>query len=228
MQVLAIEDDPDIVEVVSLCFELRWPGTKVLSASAGEVGIDMVRSNNPDMTLLDIGLPDIDGFEVCSRIRTFSDVPIVMLTVRDDRKDIIRGLEVGADDYITKPFKSVELLARVNAVLRRTQMTHLQDEELVFQLGDLVIDFKHGEVYANNELINLSPTEYQLFYQLVKNAGKIVASKALLADIWGPGYRDEPYFLAARFERLSNKLTHLSNGKKLTLDSAEDGYTLSS
>ena len=228
MKVLVVEDDSDISELVSLCFETRWPDATVECAPGGEMGIDMTRNYNPDIIILDIGLPDIDGFEVCSRIRSFSDVPIVMLTVRDSREDIIKGLEIGADDYITKPFIPAELLARVKAVLRRTQMPHLRDKEMVFARGDLIIDFKHGEVYANNEPITLSPTEYQLFYQLVKNAGKVVASQALLDDIWGPEYRDEPYFLAARFTRLNEKLSNTPNGRKLAIAPSEDGYTLSS
>ena len=228
MKVLVVEDDSNTSEVVALCFETRWPDAIMAYAPGGEAGIDMVRDDNPDITILDVQLPDIDGFEVCSRIRSFSDVPIVMLTVRDDQEDIIKGLEIGADDYITKPFRPVELLARVNAVLRRTQMAHLRNEEMVFQRGDLIIDFKHGKVYANNEPITLSPTEYQLFYQLVKNVGKVVASQTLLGDICGPEYRDEPYFLAARFTRLNDKLNHNSNGRKLALASSEDGYSLSS
>ncbi len=118
MKILIIEDDPDVVEVVQLCFELRWRHSQALVATTGAQGIELVESEAPDIVILDLGLPDIDGLEVCRQIRAFSDVPIVMLTVRDSEVDIVKGLEIGADDYITKPFRHIELLARVQAVLR--------------------------------------------------------------------------------------------------------------
>ena len=119
MKLLVIDDDPDVVEVVALGFELWWPDTVTLSSNDGATGIEMARNESPDMVILDIGLPDINGFEVCKEIRRFSDVPIVMLTVRDEETEIIRGLLVGATDYITKPFNVHELLARSQSVLRR-------------------------------------------------------------------------------------------------------------
>jgi len=119
MQVVIIEDDPEVIEAVSLCLELRWPEIEVVTAQNGVGGVDLVSSEYPDIVVLDIGLPDINGFEVCRQIRLFSDVPIVMLTVCDRELDKVRGLELGADDYITKPFSHVELLARLKAVLRR-------------------------------------------------------------------------------------------------------------
>jgi DNA-binding response OmpR family regulator len=158
---------------------MRWPDANILNAPTGESGLQMAKSEDPDIVILDIGLPDIDGFEVCSNIRGFSDVPIVMLTVRDDRNDVIKGLELGDDDYILKPFKPEELLARINAILRRIQMTHLSDVEMIFRQGDLIINFRHGEVHANSERIRLAPTEYQIFYHLITNAGRVVASQAL-------------------------------------------------
>lgn len=122
MKVLVVEDSPDIVDMISLCFELRWPEAKVVSTAEGNKGINMVRTENPDLVILDLGLPDIDGFEVLKNVRTFSNVPVIIVTVRGDEVDKVRGLELGADDYITKPFSHIELLARIQAVLRRTQM----------------------------------------------------------------------------------------------------------
>ena len=149
MNFLVIEDDLDVFEVVSLSIEMRWTDANVLNAPTGELGLHMARTEEPDVVMLDIGLPDIDGFEVCARIRGFSDVPIVMLTVRDTREDVIKGLDLGADDYIVKP---EELLARVNAILRRFEMTHLRDVEIIFRQGDLIINFRHGEVQAVSSL----------------------------------------------------------------------------
>ena len=121
MKVLVIEDDPGIVEVVSLCFQLRWSGASIISSTTGAKGVDLVETESPDVVILDIGLPDMDGYQVLHDIRRFSDVPVIMLTVRSEDTHIAKGLELGADDYITKPFSHIELIARVQAVLRRTQ-----------------------------------------------------------------------------------------------------------
>lgn len=226
MKALVIDDDPDIVEVVSLCFELRWPDATVLSASTGELGIKQLKSEKFDITILDIGLPDIEGFEVCRRIRAFSYMPVIMLTVRKEREEIIKALDLGADDYIAKPFRPVEFLARVNAVLRRNQLSTVSSGEVAFQVGDFMIDFGHGEVHIDNQSIQLTGTEYQLFYHLVKNAGKMVASKTLLNNIWGEEYRSEPYFLAARFTQLKQKLEGHFPVRRLILKERPEGYTL--
>src|SRR5512137_1270657 len=146
MKVLVIEDDPGIVEVVSLCFQLRWTGTTVISASSGHKGVGLVESESPDVVILDIGLPDIDGYQVLKEIRRFSEVPVLMLTVRGEDTDIAKGLELGADDYITKPFSHIELIARVQAVLRRSQGLPVSDEEHVFTSGKLSVDFNRNEV----------------------------------------------------------------------------------
>ena len=119
MKVAVIDDSPDIIEIISLCFQLRWKGATLVSASQGAKGLELIRAENPDVVILDVALPDMDGFQVLREIRRFSQVPVIMLTVRSDDSDIARGLELGADDYITKPFNHVELMARVRAVLRR-------------------------------------------------------------------------------------------------------------
>ena len=130
MKVLVIDDDPDIVEVVSLTFEMRWPDSTIVSAPDGDTGIQMVDTESPALVILDIGLPDMDGYTVCQEIRRFSDVPIIMVTVRDKEADIVKGLQLGADDYVAKPFRPIEFMARVQSVLRRTQMTPYSGEEL--------------------------------------------------------------------------------------------------
>ncbi len=226
MQVLVIEDDLDVFEVVSLSLDMFSPDANVLSAPTGELGLHLARSEEPDVVILDIGLPDIDGFEVCSRIRGFSDVPIVMLTVRDSKEDVIKGLELGADDYIVKPFKPEELLARVNAILRRIRMTHLRDMEMIFRQGDLVIKFRRGNVHANSEPIRLAPTEYQIFYHLITNAGRVVASQALMDNIWGNEYLEKPYFLTSRISRLKETLQGYPQTQNLTLQEEAGGYSL--
>jgi two-component system KDP operon response regulator KdpE len=226
MNILVIEDDMDIFEVVSLSLNMRWPDADILNAPTGELGVQLAKTEEPDVVILDIGLPDIDGFEVCSRIRGFSDVPVVMLTVRDSKEDIIKGLELGADDYIVKPFRPEELLARINAILRRIQMTHLRDVEMIFRQGDLTINFRHGEVHANSEPIRLAPTEYQIFYHLITNAGRVVASQALMDNIWGEEYREKPYFLTSRVSRLKEALQGYPQTQNLTLQEEAGGYSL--
>ncbi|MFH1560395.1 MAG: response regulator transcription factor, partial [Chloroflexota bacterium] len=217
MNVLVIEDDLDVFEVVSLSLDIRWSDANIKNAPTGELGLQLARTEEPDVVILDIGLPDIDGFEVCSRIRGFSNVPIVMLTVRDSKEDVIKGLELGADDYIVKPFKPEELLARVNAILRRIQMIYLRDAEMIFRQGDLTISLGHGEVHANSEPIRLAPTEYQIFYHLITSAGRVVASQALMDNIWGEEYREKPYFLTSSMLRLKETLQGYPQTQNLTL-----------
>lgn len=226
MNFLVIEDDMDVFEVVQFCLNTRWGDATVTHAPLGELGIQMVRDKEPDMVILDIGLPDIDGFQVCTRIRDFSDVPIVMLTVRDTPDDIVWGLERGADDYITKPFRPVELVSRVNAILRRIQMTQLRDVEIAFRQGNVVINFRYGEVFANSEPIRLHPTESQVFYHLLRNAGGVVASQTLLEDVWGEEYRDRPYFLTASIVRLRDSLQRHAPTQGLMLMEQPGGYFL--
>jgi two-component system KDP operon response regulator KdpE len=176
VKVLVVDDSSEIVEVVSLCFKMRWSGTQVVSAGDGQSGIDMVEAENPDVVILDVGLPDMDGFEALREIRRFSQVPVIMLTVRGEDVDIARGLELGADDYMTKPFSHVELMARVQAVLRRVQGRVVAgDEQEPFSGGKLWVDFSNGEVKVSGKPVKLTATEYKLLYQLIKNEGMITA-----------------------------------------------------
>ena len=225
MNVLVIEDDIDIFEVVSLSLTIRWPDTNVVSAPTGEFGLQLVQSEEFDVIILDIGLPDINGFEVCSLIRSFSNIPIVILTVRNRKEDIIRGLELGADDYIVKPFRPEELLARINAILRRIQMTQLKDVELIFQQGSLVIDFRQREVRANSQPIMLGTIEYQILYHLITNMGKVVANQALVDNIWGEEYRERP-FLDSPISRLKDVLQEHPQTRKLSLQESAEGYSI--
>ena len=169
MKVLVIEDDPGIIEVVSLCFQLRWSGATVISAPNGNKGIELVESESPEVVILDIGLPDLDGYQVLREIRRFSDVPVLMLTVRGEDTDIAKGLELGADDYITKPFSHIELIARVQAVLRRSQGVSVQEDERPFTAGKLSVDFNRNEVLIDGEPVKLTSTERKLLYYLIRN-----------------------------------------------------------
>jgi len=186
MKVLLIEDSPEIINGVSLTFRLRWPEASLVSTDGGAKGIEMVETESPDIVILDINLPDMTGFEVLENIRRFSDVPIIVLTVRGDEVDELRGLEMGADDYITKPFSPANLLTRVRAVLRRAGIRRPEEEELPRVVaGNVTIDFSTREVFRNGERLHLTPTEYKILFCLARNGGRIVSQENLKQYVWG-------------------------------------------
>lgn len=207
MKALVVDDDPDILDVVSLCIELRWPDAIVLRSQDGVGGIAIFEREGADVVILDLGLPDMDGLDVCRKLRQFSSVPIIVLTVRDKPTDIVRGLETGADDYITKPFNQMEFLARVQAVLRRGQpLSMVEQEERSFLNGKLSINFAKREVKAAGELVKLTPTEYNLLYQLATNPGRPMSHRDLLTKVWGREYVDATEYLKVHMQHLRRKL----------------------
>lgn len=206
MKILVIDDAPEIIESVRLGFTLQWRDVEIVSALDGQTGLDAAESEVPDIVLLDIGLPDVDGFQVLQSIREFSDVPIVMLTARDDAMDKVKGLELGADDYVTKPFNHLELLARVNAVLRRLDLPSPRNRIPSFRSGDLEVDFSAQEARLGGVPLDLTPTEYKLLYHLVRNAGRVLQHATLLARVWGREYVNEIDYLRVYVRRLRDKL----------------------
>jgi two-component system KDP operon response regulator KdpE len=206
MRIIVVDDEPDVVESVRLGFTLQWREVDVLGAADGEAALDAVEAERPDIVLLDIGLPGLDGFEVLRRIREFSDVPVVMLTARDDAMDKVKGLELGADDYVTKPFNHLELMARVKAVLRRHDMPAPASRAPSFRSGALEMDFARQEVRLGGERLELTPTEYNLLYHLVRNAGHVMTHGTLLAKVWGREYVDEVDYVRVYIRRLRDKL----------------------
>jgi DNA-binding response OmpR family regulator len=205
MKVLVVDDEPDVREVVNLCFSLRWPDADVTSAGDGEQVLKAIEQDAPDLVLLDINLPGMDGFQTCQEIRLISDVPIVMLSARDGEVDKVRGLEMGADDYITKPFSHLELLARVRAVLRRYQSQSPALGE-IFESGDLIVDYASRQVSVGGQHVRLTPTEYSLLFHLTRNSGHILPHHTLLAKVWGREYTDEIDYLKVYIRRLRQKL----------------------
>jgi two-component system KDP operon response regulator KdpE len=206
MKILVVDDEPDVVESIRLGFALQWREVDVLGAASGEVALDIVEREAPDLVLLDIGLPGQDGFEVLRELRAFSDVPVVMLTARDDAMDKVKGLELGADDYVTKPFNHLELMARVRAVLRRHDMPAPASRAPSFRSGDLEVDFARQEARLRGEHLDLTPTEYKLLYHLVRNAGHVLQHGTLLAKVWGREYVDETDYVRVYIRRLRDKL----------------------
>jgi two-component system KDP operon response regulator KdpE len=205
-RILVVDDEPDVVEALRIGFALQWRDIEVLGAGDGEAALRLVEEEHPDILLLDIGLPDMDGFEVLRQLRAFSDVAVVMLTARDDAIDKVKGLELGADDYVTKPFNHLELSARIRAVLRRLDMPGPASRAPSFRTGELEVDFAEQEARLRGERLDLTPTEYKLLYHLVRNAGHVLQHGTLLAKVWGREYVDEVDYLRVYIRRLRDKL----------------------
>ena len=205
MRILAVDDEPEVIEIVKLCFNLRWPEAEVIAAGTGQEALTAIEGQAPDLVLLDIMLPDIDGFQVCEEVRRFSDVPIIMLTARDAEVERVRGLEMGADDYITKPFSHLELLARSRAVMRRYQNQPPAVGE-TFQSGNFQMDYATRRVTVEDKQVRLTPIEYGLLYHLTRNAGRVLPHRTLLAKVWGREYTSELEYLKVYIRRLRNKL----------------------
>lgn len=220
--VLIVDDEQRLVNFMRMNLEVE--GCRVISASNGREGVDRVREDMPDIVLLDIMMPGLDGFETLRRIRTFSQVPVLFLTAKDDEEDRIRGLELGADDYIGKPFGHRELISRIRAVLRR-HYTPPPAPQTTVQVDDrLSIDFARREVLINGERVNLRPTEYRLLYHLVQNAGYVMTHEQLLAKVWGPEYRDESHYLRLYITYLRQKIEQDPANPKYILTERGVGY----
>lgn len=223
MKVLVIEDDRDIVEAITLAFKIRWPEARLVSTHLGEKGVELVESESPDVVILDLGLPDMSGFEVLRQIRLFSSVPVIVLTVRAEESDIVKGLEWGADDYITKPFKQLELLSRVQVQMRRQSSTA---ETTPLSYGTLQFDPSTRQLLYGEKEVNLTATESQIIYQLMKNAGRVVTHAAVAEGVWGVDYPGAIDSLKVYIRRLREKIEEDPSHPKLILTKAGVGYSL--
>lgn len=205
MKVLIIEDDANVVEAVSLCLQLRWPEVDISVAAEGANGIEMSKLEAFDITIFDINLPDIDGFEVLKNIRSFSSVPIIILTVRGNEDDQARGLEIGADDYVIKPFRPRDLIARVNAVLRRYRISEKVMEIPSLIRGKFTLDLGNNNFYIGENKVKLTPTESKLLYALMKNAGTTLNVDEILHEVWGKESIN-PEILRTQIRRIRKKI----------------------
>ena len=201
--VLVVDDDIRILRMMKRVLELE--GYQVLAASSGEAALKIFDRETPELVLLDIMMPDMNGYVVCQRIREFSQVPIIMVTAKGDEKEKIEGLDIGADDYVTKPFSASELAARVRAMLRRIRI-HDESPESVFHYNELVIDFASHRVMLGNQELNLTSTEYRLLSYMSCNAGRVVTPDQLLDKVWGEEYIGAPHLLQVNVARLRQKL----------------------
>jgi two-component system KDP operon response regulator KdpE len=207
MKVLIIDDDPQVVDALSVSVRFHWNDVAVEAAHNGGDGLDLFLSHDPDIVLLDVGLPDRDGFDILQEIRRFSDVPVLLLTARSTETDQVRGLELGADDYVVKPFSHLALLARIKAVLRRTRTAASPvDIKASFDAGELGIDFESREVRLAGAPVALTPAEYRLLYHLVRNRGRLVTRESLIERVWGEDRDASPNNLKALVSRLRAKL----------------------
>jgi two-component system KDP operon response regulator KdpE len=223
MRVLIVDDEPDVIKVISMSFRMQQPAWEIISAEDGSEALNLLEQEHPDVVLLDIGLPDMSGLDVLKSMRVFSDVPVIMLTVRDDELSKVQGLELGADDYVIKPFSHLELLARVRAVLRRAQSLPLAQEH-PFTSGDIHVDFVRRELSVRGQPVPLTGTEYRLLYHLVRNAGRVMTHEALLARVWGREYTDEISYLKSYISRLRNKLESDPHNPEYILTEYSVGY----
>jgi two-component system KDP operon response regulator KdpE len=220
--ILVVDDEKRMVRFIRL--NLEQDGFKTISAYNGTEALEEVRKNLPDLVLLDVMMPDIDGFEVLSKLRLASNVPVIMLTAKGEEDDRIRGLELGADDYITKPFSPREMVSRVKAVLRRTEEFNVDTSKEIEVDDWLKMDFNRRKIWVGGELIQLRPTEYRLLYHLVQNAGWVVTHDQLLTKVWGYEYRDEPHYVRLYINYLRKKIEKDPSNPKYILTERGVGY----
>jgi two-component system KDP operon response regulator KdpE len=224
-RILLIDDEPRVVQLVREV--LGATGFEVLAAYSGESGIDMAALEQPDLVLLDIILPGaIDGYQVASRLREFTDVPIIMLTAKVRETDMLHGFDVGADDYITKPFSSKELLARIHAVLKRSRVGRVQNVPSEIICGDLCIDLARRRVMVGGREIYLTPTEYNLLHELAVHPNQVLFHDYLLTKVWGAEYRDDLDYLRSYIHYLRKKLEADPANPKIIISSPGVGYML--
>ncbi|HET9921813.1 MAG TPA: response regulator transcription factor [Ktedonobacteraceae bacterium] len=222
MNILIVDDEPRIRDFVRMNLELEH--YRVIEASNGLEALEQVREKLPDLVVLDVMMPEMDGFETLRAIREVSTVPVIMLTVRQSEQDKIRGLDLGADDYIAKPFSPRELSSRIRALLRRSYMAAPARKTVIQVDDDLKIDFSKHEVIVRGQKVDLRPTEYRLLYHLVNNAGRLLTHETLLSKVWGREYRDEAHYLRLYITYLRQKLERDPSHPKYILTERGVGY----
>ncbi|QFY44386.1 response regulator [Candidatus Methylospira mobilis] len=224
LRILLIEDDPQMR--LFLTTTLEDSGWNVLQAATGKQGLSLVRSHGPNIVILDLGLPDTDGVDLAVRLRKLSPVPIIVVSARDRESDITRALDAGADDYLTKPFRNAELIARIKAVARRAARTDAPSLTGVFSVGDLRIDFSRRQVFVAASEIHLTPIEYKLLLLLARHAGLVVTHRQILQDVWGPSHADQSHYVRIYMGHLRHKLETDPARPRYILTEAGVGYRL--
>lgn len=223
-KILIVDDEPRYVRLMEA--NLISDNYDVLKAYNGQQALEIVEDQKPDLVLLDVMMPVLDGFTTCERIRKFSTVPIIVVTVKGEEKDRVRGLDLGADDYIVKPFSATELLARVRAVLRRAAKPAPTAAPSIFHHGDMDIDLAKAEVFLNGKMVYLSATEYRILLQLAQNIGTVIPSEQMLRDVWGVEYQRDKEILWVSISRLRQKLEKDQNAPTHIVTRSGVGYIM--
>ena len=220
MKILVIEDDPAIVEFLETALQIGWPEARLASASRGMRGIEMVEDLKPDIILLDLGLPDINGFDVLKRIRSFSSIPVIITTVSGEEGNVVRGLALGASDYITKPLRPLEMIARMKALIKRDSVM----SDLDVECGNMHFGNSYQEFYRGNKLIRLTSTEGRILCTLMKNTGHLVTYTDLARAIWGEYYPGVEDTMKSHICHLRQKIEADPSEPKLIQNTAGVGY----
>jgi DNA-binding response OmpR family regulator len=221
-KILIVDDEPRMVQLISM--NLKGEGFEVISAADGYQALEKVTREMPELVILDIMMPDMDGFETLRKIREISSVPVIFLSVKGEEGDRVRGLDTGADDYITKPFSPRELISRIKAVLRRTQAETVNHKSEIVVDAELSINFDRRLVTVRGKEVKLRPTEYRLLYQLVTNPGKLLTHETLLSRVWGPEYNDEDQYVRLYITYLRQKIEKDPKNPKYILSERGLGY----
>lgn len=221
-RILVVDDEKGLVKIIRL--NLQQDGFEVVEANNGAEAMEKLRTTLPDLVLLDVMMPDFDGFSVLKMIREIGGTPVIMLTAKGEESDIIKGLELGADDYVTKPFSPRELTSRIKAVLRRGSFNQDEESGRIVVDDRLTIDFDRHEVWVEGELVQLRPTEYRLLYHLVQNAGWVLTHDQILNKVWGYEYENEPHYVRLYINYLRKKLEVDPSNPKYILTERGVGY----
>jgi DNA-binding response OmpR family regulator len=223
-RILVVDDEPRYVWAIRVNLEAR--GYTVLTAANGQKAVELVAGKTPDLVILDVRMPHLDGLEACQRIRQFSTVPILMLTAAAEDTDKVKGLDAGADDYLTKPFSAEELLARVRAALRRSEFAASRDGGPIFESGGLRVDLARQQVFVDGDEVELTPTEYRLLREMVGSAGRVLVPDRLLERVWGLGCEGEYRLLRQVVHRLRQKIEPDPQNPRYILTRRGIGYLL--
>ncbi|MBL8058113.1 MAG: response regulator transcription factor [Anaerolineales bacterium] len=221
-KILVIDDDENTLWLVSTL--LQHNGFQSITTASPMEGLRLAQDQKPDMVLLDVMMPDMDGWEVCRRMREFSEVPVMFITAKSGIKDVVKGLEIGGDDYIVKPFDNRELVARVKAHLRRQSSDHKTTDELAFNNAELRINFLTREVFVRGQLVELTPKEFALLSLLARNAGRVLTRSELIAQAWGPEYGDATESLKLYVHYLRKKIERNPDKPDYIITSRGVGY----
>jgi two-component system, OmpR family, KDP operon response regulator KdpE len=224
IRILVIEDEPQMQKFLGA--SLASEGYRPLEATTGAEGVALARTHNPDLVLLDLGLPDIDGMKVTETIRTFSSKPIIVISARGQEEDKVHALDVGADDYLTKPFGTSELMARIRVALRHASRSKEESTEPVLKVGELEIDLDRRRVLVRGNEVHLTPNEYKLFAYLMKHAGKVLTHRQLLKEVWGGAYASQTHYLRVYMVQLRHKLEEDAARPRYLVTEPGVGYRL--